>query len=75
MNINIDEISPGHITLTCKESGSPLTRSNSLGMFCDAEICVCEQRSLEMSERLGIGRDGASVVAMFENMFGSEGFR
>ena len=56
MTIKVTETKPGHITLTCKESGRPLVRSNHLGMFCDAEICTCEVKSREMMERLGIGR-------------------
>lgn len=76
MTIKVDETAPGCITLTCRESGRPLTRSNYYGMFCDAAVCTCEIKSKEMVERLGIGgkpEDG--IAAMFENMFGSEGFR
>lgn len=75
MTIDVKETSPGNITLTCRESGLPLTRSNNLGMFCDAKVCACEQRSQEMMERLGIGRGEDGIAAMFENMFGAEGFR
>jgi len=41
----VTETVPGHINITCETSGRPYTRSNKLGMFCDAAICECEQKS------------------------------
>lgn len=77
MTIEVGETKPGHITLTCQESGKPLTRSNHYGMFCDADVCTCEVKSKALFEQLGIGgkMDDGGMPAMFENMFGSGGFR
>ena len=76
MGINVEEKAPGHITITCENSGLPLTRSNQYGMFCDAEICTCEVKSKELFEQLGIGgKPDGGMSAAFENMFGSLGFK
>ena len=45
MAYDIIETVPGHVNITCKVSGRPYTRSNKLGMFCDATNCECEQGS------------------------------
>lgn len=70
MGIEIGETAPGRITLTCRESGRPLMRSNDYGMFCDAEVCTCEVKSMEMSARLGIGPRGEGFEAALERMLG-----
>lgn len=72
MGIDISEDRPGHITLTCRESGRPLSRSNDYGMFCDAEVCTCEVKSMEMSARLGIGPRGEAAMAAIERMLGGK---
>lgn len=75
MGINIVETKPGHISLSCQDSGRPLTRSNDYGMFCDAEVCACEVRSMEMSQRLGIGPRGEGVVEAMERLLGPLGVK
>lgn len=70
MGIEIGETKPGHITLACRESGRPLTRSNDYGMFCDSEVCTCEVKSMEMSARLGIGPRGEGATEALGRMFG-----
>lgn len=72
MGIDIGEDRPGHITLTCRESGRPLSLSNDYGMFCDAEVCTCEVKSMEMSARLGIGPRGEGAMAAIERMLGGK---
>ena len=41
----VKETAPGHLSITCDQSGKEYTRSNKLGMFCDAKPCICEQES------------------------------
>jgi len=43
--IKTEDVSPGHVAITCERSGLPITRTTQQGMFCDAEECVCEQES------------------------------
>ena len=54
MTIEIKETKPGHIDITCKDSGRPLVRANQYGMFCDADDCLCEQRSKAIFDNHGI---------------------
>jgi len=45
--IKTEDVSPGHVMITCEQSGRPFTRTTEQGMFCDAAECVCEQQSRE----------------------------
>jgi len=49
MSYTVNETTPGHFNISCNISGRPYTRSNKMGMFCDAADCACERRSLEMA--------------------------
>ena len=42
---SVKETAPGHLSITCDQSGRSYTRSNHLCMFCDAAVCECEQES------------------------------
>lgn len=44
----VTETAPGHVNITCEQSGRPFTRTTEHGMFCDSEECVCEQKSQEL---------------------------
>lgn len=46
-HVEARESTPGNIEFTCRQKGNTITRSNSLGMFCDAEVCECEQKAQE----------------------------
>jgi hypothetical protein len=48
--IKITESKLGHLEIGCEISGRPLTRTNEYGMFCDAEVCECEQKSKKIGE-------------------------
>ena len=50
--MKVVETSPGHLEITCEISQRPFVRSNENGMFCDAEVCVCEQQSQQVSGEL-----------------------
>lgn len=59
--IKVTETKPGHIALTCKTSGKPLTRTSQFGMFCSDPDCKCERDSMT---HFG---DLALLVRMFGN--------
>lgn len=44
--IEVNEPKPGHVGLTCKISGKPITRTNQYGMFCSDPECQCEKESM-----------------------------
>jgi hypothetical protein len=46
----IREQSPGHLEIRCAKSQRPYTRTNELGMFCDAQPCQCEIESQSANE-------------------------
>lgn len=49
MNIKVTESKPGELGITCELSGRPITRSNEFGMFCDSDVCQCEQESMKVA--------------------------
>lgn len=52
-SFNVEEVAPGHINVTCATSDLPYTRVTALGMFCNAEDCVCERKSKEIASSFG----------------------
>lgn len=50
--MKVIELSPGRLELVCETSGLPHTRTNNLGMFCDAPDCECERKSQEVFGKL-----------------------
>ena len=50
--MKVIELSPGRLDLVCETSGLPHTRTNNLGMFCDAPDCECERKSQEVFGKL-----------------------
>lgn len=54
MTIKVTETAPGHINVTCEESGLPITRATMLGMFCAATPCKCEEASNNMMTDMGM---------------------
>lgn len=61
--IKVEETTPGNLNLTCEVSNRPLVRSTEFGMFCDAEVCQCEQQSMLF--------DKDAFMSMMKANFGS----
>ena len=48
----VQEIKPGHITITNDRCGKPYTRTTPMGMYCSDKPCACEDKDREQFSTL-----------------------
>lgn len=58
-DIKVEETKPGHLDVTCKNTGKPITVSNKYGMFCEdkCDLEEAKQAANTISKMFGLNLD------------------